>query len=92
MSELFAVALILLCAVGTWRLSKFLHPGVLIVVGVLIYGLGSWTVLALHGGDFFFLLQILGTIVVVHGIVLWVRRARVTRQQAAGTLRLTRGG
>ena len=76
MKEMIAVALLLPFAAGTWWLSRHLHPGLLILAGVGVQAFGSWMVLGLHGGLFFTLLQILGTIVTVHGIILWVKRER----------------
>ena len=86
MTALIAVLFLLPLAAGTWWLSRHIHPSVLILVGASLHAFGSWMVFGLHGGLFFTLLQVLGTVVIIHGIALWVKRTKKARQQGAASL------
>ena len=76
--NVIAIGLLLVCASGTWCLSRRLHPGLLGLVGLTLYGIGFTISSSPRAGTFFLLLQVLGTVVVVHSIVLWVKKTRQT--------------
>lgn len=79
MHEILCVALVLPCAAGTWWLSRHVHPGLLILVGLGVSAVGSGLRHNGGGGPFFMALEVLGAVVVVHGLFLWGRRS-ATRQ------------